>query len=169
MIFFQEEQTVSFDPIAVDWPVPWYETLYALYIFVVVVVLLARTVQIILELRRLRKLEKAGEGGARKWLQTLAVANLQARGLRRLAVLTFFLSCFEFTLHVNEASQELATMKASSPKWPLIYLGQKAEVVGFGILIGSFLYAVGFFFESRLERRMLSVNTAYVPLNTPTD
>ena len=54
-------------------------------------------------------------------------------------------------------------MKAPSPKWPLIRLGQKAEVVGFGILIGAGLYALGFFFESRLERRKFEVDTATIP------
>jgi hypothetical protein len=51
----------------------------------------------------------------------------------------------------------------------MIYLGQKTLQIGAGILIAAVLYACGFFFESRLERRKLAVNTAPVPSQTLTD
>jgi hypothetical protein len=114
MILFQEDQTVSFDPMYVDGPVPWYETAYALYIFAIVIVLLVRVVQIVWNLRKLRKLGKVDQVGTNDWRRVWGSTRIQAHALEKLAVLTFFLSCFVLAMEVHSAFQSLATMKTPS-------------------------------------------------------
>jgi hypothetical protein len=169
MILFQEdEQTVSFDPICVDGPVPWYENLYALYILVVVIVLLVRVVQIVWKLRKMRKLEKAGEDRTDNWRQIWGLAKLQAHGLEKLAVLTFFFSCFEFAMQVHHAFGSIVAGRTPFPKWPFIFLAQQTPAYGAVALICASLYACGFFFESHLERRKLAIIAGSTP-QSPTN
>jgi hypothetical protein len=170
MTLLQEDaQSVGFDPMYVDGPQPWHAKLFGLYIVAVVILLAVRLVQIILNLRKLRKLEKAGGGGAESWQQIWGLTRLQARGLEKFAVLTFFLTGFEVATQVSDAFSYFATTKLPFPKWPFISLSRQIPADGAAILTCALLYVCGFFFESPLERRRLAVNTAPVLSQAATD
>jgi hypothetical protein len=161
MIYLQEDpQTVTFDPMYVDGPVPWHARLFALYIIAIVILMIVRLGQIILNVRELRRLEKAHGDGAESWQQVWGLAKLQAQGLEKFAVLTFFLTGFEFSTQVGDAFSGFATAKLPFPKWPFISISRQTPADGAAILICALLYAFGFFFESRLERRKLALDRA---------
>ena len=65
MILLQEvDQTVTFQPIYIDGPSPWYERLFLLYLLVVLFVLPVSGVRLVVGLRRLRRIGNGSLGAS---------------------------------------------------------------------------------------------------------
>lgn len=156
MIVFQENgETVTFSPEDLTRNPPWPEKLLGFYFLAILIVLLVRLVQIIRCLWTLRKLGSAAQDEREKaW----ALGSLRARSLRRLAVLTFFLCGLEISLVLTNDLWVVGTEKVAHSWWLLVNFAQDLTAFNFGMVVCSLLYACGFFFESRLERRKLATD-----------
>ena len=132
MILLQEvDQTVTFQPMYIDGPSPWYERLFLLYLLVVLFVLLVSGVRLVVGLRRLRRIGNGSLGASTSADDLWNALNSQAQSLSKFSLLTFFLSLLA---------------------WRVADFADKLPVFTFGMLVCVALYIVGRFFESRLNR-----------------
>ncbi len=161
MILFQEnEDAVGFSPENLTRNPPWRERLLALYLLAILIVLLVRAIQLI---RCLWALRKNGPSAQEGWDRIWTLGKLRARSLMRLAVLTFFLCMLEMSLSFTNELWAVGTQKAAPTRWLLVEIAEGLGAFNFGMVVCVVLYASGFFFESRLERRRLAVNNSHTP------
>ena len=166
MILFQENgDTVSFSPEDFTRNPPWQEKLLAFYLLAILIVLLVRVIQLI---RCLWALHKDGsavhDGRHRIW----TLGKLRARSLLRLAILTFFLCVLEASSNFTNELWAIGTQKVAHTWWLLVAVAEGLGAFNAGMVVCALLYACGFFFESRLERHQLAVNSTHVPSQRPT-
>jgi hypothetical protein len=167
MILFQESgDTVSFSPESLTRNPPWQEKLLGFYLLAILIVLLVRVIQLIRCLWALRKNGPAAQDG---WENIWTLGKLRARSLMRLAILTFFLCILEMSGSFANDLWAVGTQKVAHSWWLLVEVAEDIGAFNAGIVVCIVLYACGFFFESRLERRKLAVQTAPVPSRAPTD
>jgi hypothetical protein len=161
MILFQENgDTVTFSPGSLTRNPPWQEKLLGLYLFAILIVLLVRVVQLTRCLWALRKNELAAKDG---WDKAWTLGKLRARSLMRLAVLTFFLCTLEMSLSLTNQLWAVGTRNVAYSWWTLVGVAEELGAFNAGMVVCVSLYACGFFFESRLERRRLAVDNASAP------
>jgi hypothetical protein len=144
---------------------PWQERLLALYLLAILIVLLVRAIQLVLCLRALHKKGPAAKDG---WDMIWTLGKLRACSLMRLATLTFFLCILEMSIGVTNDLWAVGTQKVAHSWWLLVEVAEGLAAFNVGMVTCVLLYACGFFFESRLERRKLALQTASVPSRTPT-
>lgn len=161
MILIQENgDTVSYSPESLTRNPPWQEKLLGLYILAILIVLLIRAIQLIRCLWELRDDGPAAQDG---WKKTWTLGKLRARSLMRLAILTFFLCILEMSLSFTNDLWAVGTQKVAQLRWLLVGVAEDTGAFNAGLVLCVVLYACGFFFESRLERRNLAVHIAPVP------
>jgi hypothetical protein len=167
MILFQDNgQTVTFSPEGFPRNPPWPEKLLGFYILAILIVLLVRIIQLIRCLLASRKIGPAALDG---WDRVWTLGKLRARSLRRLAILTLFVCILEISLSFTNGLWEVGTQKVAHSWWLLVSVAEDLGAFNVGMAICIVLYAFGFFFESRLERRRLAISTAQAPSRTLTD
>jgi len=167
MILFQDSgETVTFSPESLTRNPPWQEKLLGLYLFAMLVFLLVRVIQLIWCLLALRKIEPVAQN---HWDKTWTLGKLRARSLMRLAILTFLLCVLEMSLSFTNVLWVVGTQKVAHTWWLLVEVAENLGAFNAGMVVCIVLYACGSFFESRLERRRLAVNTAHVPSQAPRD
>ena len=167
MIVFQENgATGSFSPEDLTRNPPLQEKLLGFYLLAILIVLLVRAIQLI---RCLWALRKNGPAAQERWDKVWTLGNLRARSLMRLAVLTFLLCVLEMSLSFTNVLWVVGTQKVAHTWWLLVEVAENLGAFNAGMVVCIVLYACGSFFESRLERRRLAVNTAHVPSQAPRD
>jgi hypothetical protein len=167
MILFQENgDAVGFSPEYITRNPPWQEKLLGFYLLAILIVLFVRAIQLTRCLWALRKNGPAAQDG---WDKVWTLGKLRTRSLMRLAVLTFFLCILEMSLSLTNDAWAVGTQKVVHTSWLLVEVAEDIRVFNAGMVVCVVRYACGFFFESRLDRRRLAVNTAHVPSQAPTD
>ncbi len=167
MILFQDSgETVTFSPGSFTRNPSWPEKLLVLYLLAILIFLLVRVIQLIWCLRSLRKREPVAQDG---WDKVWCLGKLRSRSLMRLAFLTLLVCVLEISLTVTDGLWAIGTQKGAHSWWLLVEVAEDLGPFNAGMAICIVLYAFGFFFESRLERRRLAISTAQVPSRTLTD
>jgi hypothetical protein len=158
MILFQENgDTVTFSPESLTRDPPWQEKLLGFYLLAMIIVLLVRVIQLI---RCLWALHKNGPAAQDGWDQLWTLGRLRARSLMRLAILTFFVCILEMSLSFADELWAVGTQKVAHTWWLLVAVAEGLSAFNAGMVVCVVLYACGFFFESRLERRKLAFDRA---------
>lgn len=140
----------------VDGPSPWYERLFVLYLLVMLFVLLTRRVGLVVSLRRLRRIERNDPSPSASAHVLWGSASLRTRSLSKLSLLTFFLSLLIISMEAFDAFHGIRAQKTTVMAWRVADSSDKLPVFTFGMLVCVILYTVGWFFESRLNRRKAS-------------
>jgi len=167
MILFQDSgETVTFSPESLTRNPPWQEKLLGLYLFAMLVFLLVRVIQLIWCLLALRKIEPVAQN---HWDKTWTLGKLRARSLMRLAILTFFLCVLQISLSFTNDLWAVGTQKVAHSWCLLVEVAEGLAPFNLGMVVCVLLYSCGLYFESRLERRKLSLNAARVSSQAPTD
>jgi len=160
MILFQENgDTVGFSPENLTRNPPLQEKLLAFYLLAILIALLIRSIQLIRCLQALRRSGSAVQDG---WDKVWTLGKLRARSLMRLAVLTSFLCILEMSLTFANDLWAVGTQKVVHTTWLLVEVAEDIRAFNAGMVVCVALYACGFFFESRLERRRLALDRAPV-------
>jgi hypothetical protein len=161
MILFQENSdTVTFSPNGLIGDPPTHQKLFTFYLLAVLIFLLVRIIQLIRCLWALRRSQPAAQ---KVWEKAWALGKLRTCSLMRLAFLTFFLCVLEVSLTLTNTLSLVGTGRTAHSWWLLDGVAQNLAAFDFGIIVSAALYAFGFFFESRLERRKLAFNATHVP------
>ena len=147
----QEDQTVSFSPMYVDGPEPWFTRLFALYIFVVLVIFSVRVIKLLVGLRKLRM--------ARRGLVPATVADslwagcyATAHSFKEISALTFFASLLNVTWLAADVFLSVRAEKQPSFSYVLARVGDGLSYLGLGLIICIALYSAAMLFQTSLRR-----------------
>jgi hypothetical protein len=136
----QEEQTVSFQPMSHDGPVPWFENLFVIYLLCVLLMTVVRAIRLMWTLRKHRKAQKR-EALAESSSQSFWEAcHSTIRSIRDFSRLTFLLAALVLSWDATEIFEGVSNAKA--PSFPYI-AGELARalvpfVMGVGICSAQF-------------------------------
>ena len=160
----QEEQTVSFEPMYVDGPMPWHQRLFVWYVWLVAVLIVFRLVKFGIRLHRLKKLSKADGKDCIGFSVLWADSYEMAGSMKNFAVLTFLLSILEFSWSAIDNFSSLQMQKTSH--WQPIVMRLTDALGAFmaGLIICIALFASSMLMQYLLKRRKPeSATTASVP------
>jgi hypothetical protein len=150
----QEDQTVSFSPMYVDGPEPWFTQLFALYILVVLVVFSVRVIKLLAGLRKLRRARKRPIPGVvadSLWAECYAKAN----SFKEISALTFFASLLNATWLTANVFLSVRAEKEPSLSYVLARTGDGLVYLALGLIICVALYSAAMLFQAALRRRNL--------------
>jgi hypothetical protein len=148
----QEEQTVSFSPMYVDGPEPWFTRLFVLYILIVLIVFLVRVIKVMAGLRKLRRARKRPVPGAiadSLWTECYAMAH----SFKEISALTFFASLLNATWYIADVFLSVRAEKTTSLNYVLARIGDSLVALALGLIICIVLYSAAMFFQAVLRRR----------------
>jgi len=136
----QEDQTVSFQPMSHDGPVPWFENLFVIYLLCVLLMTVVRTVRLMWSLRKHRKAQKLEALPESTFQRFWEACHSTTRSIRDFSRLTFLLAAFVLSWDATEIFEGVANAK--SPSFPYI-AGELARalvpfVMGVGICAAQF-------------------------------
>jgi hypothetical protein len=154
-ILMQEEQTVSFNSVSICYERPhWYEDLFLLYLLVILLMLVVRSARLYLSLSALQKLEAGERSGTSKHIWKRS--ETQAHSLFRFSILTFFITLLVGSISLIDIFSAARYEKTPSTGRTFLEIANKLPEFSIGMIVCIALYATGFFFESRFNRRRLS-------------
>jgi hypothetical protein len=157
----QDEQTVTFQPTYVDGSPYWIEKLFALFLLAILVVLLVRAIRCTYFLLKIRSIEKSQTNAFELMREQWQQCWWNAHSLTKFAVLTFFLSFFTLSMSLVDAFMGLATEKQFNSLFVFGRLSEKLTTFNAGLVVCILLYATGFYFESRLNRRKMKFEAGH--------
>ena len=147
----QEDQTVSFSPMYVDGPEPWFTRLFALYILVIVVLFSVRVIKLLAALRNLRNARKhpnpATVGGPLS-VESYARAN----SFKEISVLTFFVSLLNAAWFIADVLLSVRAEKEANVGYVLARVGNGLSYLALGLIVCIALYSAALFFQATLRR-----------------
>ena len=155
----QEEQTVSFSPMYVEGPVPWFTRLFALYILVVVVIFLVRVIKLLVGLRNLRRAQKhpnPAAAGDSLWAECYSKAN----SFKEISTLTFYASFLNATWLSANVLLSARAEKEANPGYVLARAGDGLFYLALGLIVCTALYSAALLFQAALRRRDPHVSLA---------
>lgn len=152
MAIMQEDQTVSFQPMYVDGPLPWYERLFALYLLAVLLIYLFRVVRLAINLYKLRK--------EREQFLAAPVANAlltdcyaRVRSFKEISVLTLLISSLCFTWYTADSFSSVITAKAADFAFVLREVANALGSLMAGLVLSIVLYSTAMLSGAMLSRR----------------
>jgi hypothetical protein len=147
----QEDQTVSFRPMYVDGPEPWFTRLFALYILVVLVVFSVRVIKLrrgLRNLRRARKHPNPATVADSLWAECYA----KAHSFKEISALTFFASLLNATWLIADVFLSVRAEKQANLSYLLARVGDGLSYLAIGLMICIALYSAVMFFRAALRR-----------------
>ncbi len=147
----QEDQTVSFSPMYVDGPDPWFTRLFALYILVVLVVFSVRVIKLLRGLRYLRRARKRPNPATvadSLWAECYA----KAHSFKEISTLTFFASLLNATWLIANVFLSVRVEKEANLGYVLARVGEDLSYLALGLIICIALYSAAMFFQAALRR-----------------
>jgi hypothetical protein len=147
----QEDQTVSFSPMYVDGPEPWFTRSFALYIFVVLVVFSVRIINLIRGLRNLRRAQQRPNPATvadSLWAECYA----KAHSFKEISVLTLFASLLNTTWLVANVFLSARAEKQANIGYVLARVGDGLSYLALGLIVCIALYSAAMFFQAALRR-----------------
>ena len=148
----QEDQTVSFSPMYVDGPEPWFTRLFALYILVVLVVFLVRVIKLLVGLRNLRRARRHPNPATLAdalWEQCYANAS----SFKEISALTFFASLLNATWLIADDFLSVRAEKQANLGYVLARVGDGLSYLALGLIVCIALCSAALFFQAALRRR----------------
>jgi len=149
----QEGQTVSFAPMYVDGPLPWFTKLFAFYLLIVVVLFFIRVVKLVANLRKLREPQEhrviASRADDVLWVRYHA----GVQSLKELAVLTFLLSLLDLAWYTADVFLSVRTAKTVSSAYVLVATCRGLDDFAIGLAFCVVLYLAALLFQIALRHR----------------
>ena len=165
----QDEQVVTFTPMYVDGSPYWAEKLFALYLLAILVLLLIRAMRCMYLMRKIRLIEKSRSSAFELLGELWQRCWWNAHSLTKFAVLTFFLSFLTLSMSLVDAFMGLATEKQFYAPFLFERLSEKLTTFNAGLVVCILLYATGFCFESRLNRRKMKFEAGHIAAELEVD
>ena len=147
----QEDQTVSFSPMYVVGPEPWFTRWFALYILVVLIVFSVRVIKLLRGLRNLRRAEKRPNPAIvadSLWEECYAIAH----SFKEISALTFFASLLNATWLIANVFLSVKAEKQANLGYVLARVGDGLSYLALGLIICIALYSAAMFFQAALRR-----------------
>ena len=148
----QEDQTVSFSPMYVDGPEPWFTRLFALYILVVLVVFSVRFIKLLAGLRNLRRARQHPNPATLAdalWTECYAKAG----SFKEISALTFFASLLNATCLIADVFLSVRAEKQANLGYVLARVGDGLSYLALGLIVCMALYSAALLFQAALRRR----------------
>ena len=147
----QEEQTVSFSPMYVDGPEPWFTRLFELYLLTVLVVFSIRIIKLLAGLRSLRRARK--DTSPAGLVYSLWVESCEkAHSFKEISALTFFASLLNATWLIADVFLSVRAEKQVNLGYVLARVGDGLSYLALGLIICIALYSAAMFFQAALRR-----------------
>ena len=157
----QEEQTVSFSPMYVDGPVPWFERLFMLYLLLVSLTTIIRFIRLAWALRKHRKDQKAALFSGLDSQGFWDDCRNRCQSLRNMCILTFLLTTLVTAWSASDRFAQVLNQKTNG--FSGAFAGGMSETLAtfsFGIIVCTIIFTVTIFLErlvqllrSRLQSR----------------
>jgi hypothetical protein len=144
----QEDQTVSFSPMYVDGPEPWFTRLFALYILVVLGVFLVRVIKLVAGLRKLRKARQHPNHATLAdalWAECYA----KAHAFKEISALTFFASSLNASWLIADVFLSVRAEKQANLGYVLARVGDGLSYLALGLIVCIVLYSAALLFSGR--------------------
>lgn len=153
----QEEQTVSFDPMYVDGPVPWFERLFMLYLLLVSLTAIIRFLRLAWALRRHRKEQKSASFSGLDSQDFWDSCRTRCQSLRNSSILTFLLTTLVTAWSAVNMFTQVTVQKTASL---IAIAGATSETLttfSIGIIVCTMIFCCAIFLERLIssERRRL--------------
>ena len=155
MIVIKDEQTVTFQPIAVDGPQPWYERLFVLYLLAVLVVFLVRAIRLVVNLYKLRRAQKQAlpaPVSEALWMN----CHAKVYSFKELCTLTFLISLFVSAWSLADVLFSAGTAKALNSAFLMADAAHGLISLNTGLIVCIVLYGGAMFFGSLLRRQKVA-------------
>jgi len=166
----QEDQTVSFSPMYVDGPEPWFTRLFALYTLVVLVVFLVRVIKLLAGLRKLRRARQHPNPATvadALWAECYA----KAHSFKEISTLTFFVSLLNASWLIADVFLSVRAEKQANLGYVLARVGDGLSYLALGLMVCIVLYSTALLFQAILRRRnprgLLANQDERVPESVP--
>jgi hypothetical protein len=148
----QEEQTVSFSPMYVDGPEPWFTRLFELYLLTVLVVFSIRIIKLLAGLRSLRRARK--DTSPAGLVYSLWVESCEkAHSFKEISALTFFASLLNATWLIADVFLSVRAEKQANLGHVLARVGDGLTYLAQGMIVCIGLYSAALLFQAALRRR----------------
>lgn len=147
----QEDQTITFQPIFVENPVPWHTRLVTLYLVVMLGYLAIWLVKFALNMRKLRKMEVDLK------LEFWASCYEKTKSLKDFAFLTFLLSLLDFVWSTINNLAALETEKVS--QWKIVAERTAFALTPFslGVIVCIALFSCSMVMQHQLKSRRVAL------------
>ena len=110
----QEDQTVSFQPMSHDGPVPWFENLFVIYLLCVLLVTVDRAVRLMWTLRKHRKAQKLEALPESTFQRFWEACHSTTRSIRDFSHLTFLLAALVLSWDATDIFEGVSNAKVTS-------------------------------------------------------
>jgi hypothetical protein len=152
----QEDQTVNFAPSYVG-HVPWFATLFALYLLFVLLMTVVRAARLAWNLRKSRKAQEQRPPFTSSSQRFWEICNAKVRSIRNFSHLTFLLAVLVLAWNANDVMEMIWTKKTSGFEAVAGGLSESFTIFGAGIVVCIALFCCAMFFESLVlrQRRLL--------------
>ena len=147
----QEDQTITFQPIFVEDPMPWHTRLVTLYLVVMMGSLAIWLVKFALDMRKLRKME--GNLKAEFWTSCYESTN----SLKNFAFLTFLISLLDFVWSAIHIFAALEFEKVSQWKFVVERIALALTPFSLGIIVCIALFSCAMAMQHQLKRRRIAL------------
>ena len=153
----QEEQTVSFSPMYVDGPVPWFERLFMLYLLLVSLTTIIRFVRLAWALRKHRKEPKAASLSGLDSQGFWDDCRNRCQSLRNTCILTFLLTTLVTGWSASNILTQVTVQRAAGLGAVAGAMSETLAIFSNGIIVCTIIFTVAIFLERlvQLQRNRL--------------
>ena len=149
----QEEQTVSFDPMYADGPVPWFERLFMLYLLLVSLTTIIRFLRLAWALKRHRKEQKSASIPGLESQDFWDGCRTRCQSLRNSSILTFLVTTLVTAWSASNIFTQVLNQKTS--QFSGAFAGDMAETLAtfsIGIIVCTIIFCCAIFLERLILR-----------------
>ena len=155
----QEDTQIGWDPISINYHLPWGSRLFILYLLAVVIVSVVKSISVLRTLWFSKRGSLGQSGPEEEFVQAWESCSNRVQSMKRWIFVTLFWTVLVALMLLRNNFVIVAEQKRI---WPGAFYGFTAEmlaIVALGILVCAVLYTACVFYEGALERRKESWNS----------
>ena len=150
-----QSQTVSFQPIGYEGPLPWYVKVFVIYLLCVLLTTIVRTVALLWKLRKLQKMQERG-GYLQSEIQSFwEISYSRIRSIKSFSHLTFLLAVIVLGWDATDILAGISMEKVSNSSFVAARFAEALVAFLMGVILSCVLFVCAMFLENRVRRGRL--------------